>query len=402
MPFDFSQFGDALMDVGNVLGGVHQAQTGRSNPVAPMIEQRERGRERDLDRKIREQMLGMEQQKMERQKQKDASDKSMKLLGAIMDSAEKGVMDGPAATAIFRRLVENDPDLKAVAGDELDKMTLNPKTKEVEYKDMEFEDGQLIIPGSTAVTRKGRYDAKGQWKEGKFIASSAGPSAAERQEQRAAQQQEQTEAREERRDVRQERSIAAGDVRQERALAAAAARQDVAQTQRDRQATSNLRKEFVSQSKAYQDNLLRQRRIEAAGKEQTPASDLSMIFAYMKMLDPESVVRESEFATAANARAVPDAIRNLYNRVMEGKRLTPEQRTDFMNQARAIRKRDSESHKQRESEYRRLAIASNLNPDDVIVQMESGESSGGAGGGERKSIGGKTYERRNGQWFKVR
>src|SRR3990167_3603557 len=36
-------------------------------------------------------------------------------------------------------------------------------------------------------------------------------------------------------------------------------------------------------------------RIAVAMKEQTPASDISLVFAYMKMLDPTSVVRESEY-----------------------------------------------------------------------------------------------------------
>jgi len=39
------------------------------------------------------------------------------------------------------------------------------------------------------------------------------------------------------------------------------------------------------------------------------------------MLDPGSVVRESEFATAQNAAGVPDQVRNMYNKVLSGTRL---------------------------------------------------------------------------------
>ena len=41
--------------------------------------------------------------------------------------------------------------------------------------------------------------------------------------------------------------------------------------------------------------------IQIASRDNSGQGDLSMIFAFMKMLDPTSVVREGEFATAANA-----------------------------------------------------------------------------------------------------
>jgi hypothetical protein len=37
----------------------------------------------------------------------------------------------------------------------------------------------------------------------------------------------------------------------------------------------------------------------------TAASDISLLFAYMKMLDPKSIVRESEFAMAQNMGSLP-------------------------------------------------------------------------------------------------
>lgn len=71
----------------------------------------------------------------------------------------------------------------------------------------------------------------------------------------------------------------------------------------------------------------------------TPASaagDISFIFQYMKMLDPSSVVREGEFATAQNAASVPDQVRNLYNRAISGERLNPEQRQQFLQAAGSL------------------------------------------------------------------
>lgn len=76
--------------------------------------------------------------------------------------------------------------------------------------------------------------------------------------------------------------------------------------------------------------------VSAAAQDPTPAGDISLIFAYMKMLDPTSVVRENEFATAQNAGSIPTSIQNIWNKAVQGTRLTPEQRTDFVNQANKL------------------------------------------------------------------
>jgi hypothetical protein len=76
--------------------------------------------------------------------------------------------------------------------------------------------------------------------------------------------------------------------------------------------------------------------MSAAAQDPTPAGDISLIFAYMKMLDPTSVVRENEFATAQNAGSIPTSIQNIWNKAVQGTRLTPEQRTDFVNQANKL------------------------------------------------------------------
>jgi hypothetical protein len=73
--------------------------------------------------------------------------------------------------------------------------------------------------------------------------------------------------------------------------------------------------------------------LSVTNKEPTAAGDLSLIFNYMKMLDPGSTVREGEFATAKNSAGVDDRLRALYNGMVEGERLAPNTRADFVNQA---------------------------------------------------------------------
>jgi len=89
----------------------------------------------------------------------------------------------------------------------------------------------------------------------------------------------------------------------------------------------NNTKNFTQVQEAY-------RRIKAA--ENNAAGDLSLIFSYMKMLDPGSVVREGEFATAQNAAGVPERIVNIYNRLLSGERLGEKQRTEFRGQSEKL------------------------------------------------------------------
>lgn len=86
----------------------------------------------------------------------------------------------------------------------------------------------------------------------------------------------------------------------------------------------------VKNFKAVRDNY---KRVRSSATMDTGAGDVSLIFAYMKMLDPGSVVREGEFATAQNTGGIDDTIRNLYNGVVNGQRLTPEQRAKFVSAA---------------------------------------------------------------------
>ncbi|MNB77303.1 hypothetical protein D3C81_171030 [compost metagenome] len=95
----------------------------------------------------------------------------------------------------------------------------------------------------------------------------------------------------------------------------------------------SLRKEVTQNLKDDQGVLSMYRNVQAAARQPSAAGDLSMIFAFMKMLDPGSVVREQEFANAQNAAGVPDQVRNAYNKAISGQRLNPAQRQDFMNQA---------------------------------------------------------------------
>lgn len=135
-----------------------------------------------------------------------------------------------------------------------------------------------------------------------------------------------------------------------------------------------LRKQFLDLSKPFRDVRDSYARIQASGKNPSPAGDLSLIFNYMKMLDPRSVVRESEFATAQNSAGVPEKIRRLYNKVISGERLGVGQRKDFMSRADSLFKKQSAQHKKREDVYRKLATDSDVDPKLVVIDIRSPSS----------------------------
>ncbi len=100
-----------------------------------------------------------------------------------------------------------------------------------------------------------------------------------------------------------------------------------------------LRRQFDSQPEVRQFNEVATsyetiRRLSRATP--TAQNDIAMVYAYMRMLDPTSVVRETEFATAQNAAGVPERIRNQWNALLSGQRLSPNQRREFANTAGTV------------------------------------------------------------------
>lgn len=129
---------------------------------------------------------------------------------------------------------------------------------------------------------------------------------------------------------------------------------DVGKTERE--GLGGLRKEFIGIPlvKSFSDQSQALGRIVSSAEKDSPAGDLALIFNYMKMLDPGSTVREGEFANAQNAAGVPERIVNLYNNVVNGTRLNPVQRKDFVGTAYDIYSQAEQSYGSLESQYNEL------------------------------------------------
>ena len=112
----------------------------------------------------------------------------------------------------------------------------------------------------------------------------------------------------------------------------------------------------------------------ATVKDATGVDDLALIFAYMKTIDPTSVVREGEFANAENSGGVGNRVRNLYNSVLFGNRLTDEQRKNFLNSATGQLKSQYDSFKIIYDQYEGLANQYSLSADNVVTDYLTDKS----------------------------
>lgn len=143
-------------------------------------------------------------------------------------------------------------------------------------------------------------------------------------------------------------------------------------TQADPKAAMDLRKEFRANNKDYYTVGDAYSKIRKVSEKPSAAGDLSMIFNYMKMLDPASVVRESEFRNAENAKAwfdqnnVPTHIRLAYQKANSGEMLLPEQRADFMNQAGNLYSAQKGRFDKESEYYTDIANRTGIAPDLVV------------------------------------
>lgn len=147
---------------------------------------------------------------------------------------------------------------------------------------------------------------------------------------------------------------------------------------------TTLRKEYNAESKPFNEAVQAYSRLKSAASDNTGASDIAMIYAYMKMLDPGSVVREGEFATAENAGGVGAKVRNLYNKVLQGNRLTPEVKKEYLSVAGKIFTESNVKFNKLKKRYKGIAERAGLNPENVIVAVD--EEPGSAGYGSAQDI----------------
>ena len=137
-------------------------------------------------------------------------------------------------------------------------------------------------------------------------------------------------------------------------------------------ATNKLRQEFIGkqETKEFSKQVAAFARIMRSAEDPTAAGDLALIFNYMKLLDPGSTVRESEFATASNAGGIDDRTRSLFNYLRTGERLSKEQRKDFLDRSVRLYRGAEDQFASIRDQYVSLAEKQGLPVDQIIIDSQ--------------------------------
>jgi len=149
----------------------------------------------------------------------------------------------------------------------------------------------------------------------------------------------------------------------------------------------DLRKEFqglpvvkafgaLAETKAKMDTLL---------ADPSGVSDLGAATMFMKMLDPGSVVRESELAMAMQTTGLLDSMQNYYTKLKNGETLNPQQRAEFAAVTQRLFDAAQRAYSPVEQQYRRLAASYQFTPDRVAVAPVGVDTT--VPPGQRRSLG---------------
>ena len=133
---------------------------------------------------------------------------------------------------------------------------------------------------------------------------------------------------------------------------------------------TDLRKEYsgLPAIKEFSTVQTAHKQVISALNNPSAANDLAAGTKFMKLLDPGSVVRESELGLAMAATGAIDLMGNYVQRLQNGERLNPAQRADFKKAAELAYKAAEDTYNQISNQYVDLANSYNLNPNNIVLR----------------------------------
>lgn len=139
----------------------------------------------------------------------------------------------------------------------------------------------------------------------------------------------------------------------------------------------DIRKDYINtpEVKAFNEMKTSFGQINAGLNAKSAAGDLTAATKFMKLLDPGSVVRESELYLAMNATGLIDRIANYEARLKNGEVLNPKQREDFRNVANQLFKAAENTKLNYDKQYEEIAKSNNLDPAKIIVNYKTSKPS---------------------------
>lgn len=156
---------------------------------------------------------------------------------------------------------------------------------------------------------------------------------------------------------------------------------------------SNLKKMFSGEPiyKDFNDMQSAFKQVKSSLAQENPIGDVAAATKIMKLLDPGSVVRESELGISMAAAGKMDRLQNYVTNWTQGTKLTPTQRQDFQNLANELYAAAGQTYNMKRNEYVDFGSKYNLDANKALGAPATIPSvmtgSGGAGGQQRKSLG---------------
>lgn len=129
-----------------------------------------------------------------------------------------------------------------------------------------------------------------------------------------------------------------------------------------------LRKEYQARTKVYGELGTTFSNINASAKAKTGPGDIALITGFMKMLDPGSVVRETEFATARDTAGLYERLLNTSQKLQSGQLFTldSKQRQEYVDLAQQYLKAAQKKADQDRKDLSAVVTNYKLNPDNVF------------------------------------
>lgn len=157
--------------------------------------------------------------------------------------------------------------------------------------------------------------------------------------------------------------------------AVAQATRDAAKIQRDGETERKMGDDYRSQSKSFGESTSAFKQLNAtlATATTSPAATLAAATKFMKILDPGSVVRESELGMALAASGVLDRASNYVNTLQRGKVLTATQAADFKNISKQMYKAAQSVQQSIDKDYQGKAKTYGLRPEMVTQELGQNE-----------------------------
>lgn len=154
------------------------------------------------------------------------------------------------------------------------------------------------------------------------------------------------------------------------------ATRNAAEIRRDQETEMKLGDDYRTQSKSFKEVGEAYRTINATLDKATmsPAATLAGATKFMKLLDPGSVVRESELGMAMAASGVFDRATNYHNTLLRGKVLTPTQVADFKKITNQIYTAAQQGQQEIDKSYRTQAETYGLRPNMVVQDLGQNKS----------------------------